>query len=110
MGLFDEVIQHLLGVLEVGDDAVLHGADGDDVSRGSPQHLLGVFSHRFHPSRLLVDGDDGGLANHDSLAPGVNQGVRGPQIDGEVVGKQAQDGSRAPGQGTLRHHGFSVPP
>src|SRR5262249_1781062 len=30
--LLDEIVQHFLGDLEVGDDAVLHGLDGDDVA------------------------------------------------------------------------------
>ena len=90
MGLLDEVVQHLLGVLEVGDDPVLHGADGDDVPGRPAEHLLRLLAHRLHPPRLLVHGDDGGLADHDSLAPGVDQGVRGAQIDGEVVREEAE--------------------
>ena len=46
--LLDEVVQHLLGVLEVGDDAVLHGLDGDDVARRAAEHLLGLLADGFH--------------------------------------------------------------
>ena len=38
--LADEVRQHLLGRVEVGDDAVAHRPDRGDVARRSPQHLL----------------------------------------------------------------------
>src|ERR1700752_1814378 len=33
MGLLDEVVQHLLGLLEVGNHAILHRLDRDDVAR-----------------------------------------------------------------------------
>src|SRR5271166_7037455 len=42
----DEVVQHLLGDLEVGNDAVLHRLDGDDVARRTAKHLLGLFAYR----------------------------------------------------------------
>ena len=38
--LLDEVGQHLLGDVEVGDDAVLHRLDGDDVAGRAAEHLL----------------------------------------------------------------------
>src|SRR5271169_4043933 len=40
--LLDEIVQHLLGDLEVCDDAILHGLNGDDVARGATKHLLGL--------------------------------------------------------------------
>ena len=40
VGLLDEVVQHLFGLLEVGDDAVLHGLDGDDVAGVRPSISL----------------------------------------------------------------------
>jgi hypothetical protein len=33
MRLLDEVVEHLLRDFEVGDHAVFHGLDGDDVAR-----------------------------------------------------------------------------
>ena len=44
----DEVLDHLLGDLEVGDDAVAQGADRLDVAGRAPDHLLG----------FLADGED----------------------------------------------------
>ena len=38
--LVDEVAQHLLADLEVGDDAVLQRPDGLDVSRRATDHAL----------------------------------------------------------------------
>ncbi len=42
--LLDEVVQHLFGVAEVGDHAVLHRLDGDDVAGRAAEHLLGLFA------------------------------------------------------------------
>ena len=60
--LADEVRQHPLGRLEVGDHAVAHRADGGDVAGRAAQHLLGLVAHGFDLRRQRVDGDDGGLA------------------------------------------------
>ena len=43
--LLNEVPKHRLGDFKVGDDAVLHGADSDNVAGGSAEHALGLFSH-----------------------------------------------------------------
>jgi hypothetical protein len=53
---------------EVGDDAVLHGLDGDDVAGGAAEHLLGLLADGLDLIGLGVDGDDGGLVDDDALA------------------------------------------
>ena len=52
MHLADEVLDHLLGDFEIGDDAVAHRTDRLDVAGRAPQHHLGV----------VADGADGFLA------------------------------------------------
>ncbi len=89
--LLDEVVQHPLGDFEVGDHAVLHRLDGDDVARRAAQHLFGFFADRFHFAGVLVDGDDGRLVDHDAFALGVDQRVRRPQIDRQIAGKQTEE-------------------
>jgi hypothetical protein len=88
--LLDEVGQHLLGDLEVGDDSVLHRLDGDDVARRAAEHLLGVAPDRFDAAVDLVDGHDGGLVDDDALPARVDARVRGAEIDGKVAGKQRE--------------------
>jgi len=44
MRLLDEVAQHRLGNLEVGDDPVFHRANGHDITRGTPEHLFGLLA------------------------------------------------------------------
>ena len=51
-GLLDEVVEHLFGDLEVGDDAVAHGLDGHDVRRGLAEHLLGPRADGLDLARL----------------------------------------------------------
>src|SRR5699024_9975925 len=39
-----ELLEHLLGNGEVGDDAVFHGADGLDVAGNTAKHFLGLLA------------------------------------------------------------------
>ena len=90
--LLNEVIQHALGHFEVGDDAVLHRPDGDDVAGRAAQHVLGFFADGLDFAGVLVDGHDGGLVDHDALAFGEDQGVGGAQIDGQIGGEETEQG------------------
>src|SRR2546426_2811033 len=88
--LLDEVIEHLLRVLEVGDDAVLHRPDGADVRRCAAQHLLRPLADRLDASRSLIDGDDRGLAQDDPLALRVDQRGGGSEVDGKIVREETE--------------------
>src|SRR5882672_11463343 len=46
MHLLDEIAQHRLGHFEIRDDAVLHGANGLDVTWRATQHPFRLFSYR----------------------------------------------------------------
>src|SRR5690606_22149523 len=93
--LLDEVLQHLLGDGEVGDDAVLQRPDGLDVAGRTAKHGLGFGADRSDALRaaitVLPDGNNRGLVEDDSLAPAVNQRVGGTEINGKVVGKKPAD-------------------
>ncbi len=82
--LLNEVIQHLLGDFEIGDHAVFHGLDGDDIAGRAAQHFLGLFADSLHFSGVLVDGDDGWLVNDNPFAFGENESVGGSEIDGKI--------------------------
>jgi len=61
----NEVPQHLLRDLEVGDDPVPQWPDGANVPRRAPEHLLGLAPDRqdgVDPASILLDRDDRGLA------------------------------------------------
>jgi len=92
--LLDEVAQHRLGDLEVGDDAVLEGPDGDDVAGRAPDHLLRLRADGEHlapAARLLLHRDDGGLVAYDPFALHVDQRIGRSQIDREIVREQSKD-------------------
>ena len=89
----DEVLQHLLGDGEVGDHAVLHRADRDDVAGRLAEHHLGFLARppgwiscAFGPP-VLADRDHRRLVEHDALAAHVDQRVGGAEIDRQIVGK-----------------------
>ena len=95
MHLADEVLDHLLGDLEVGDDAVAHGADRLHVPGRAAQHLLGFDPHRVGPTlrpptlrRATTDGSFRTMP----LALHVDEGVGGAEIDGDIVGYDAEEG------------------
>ncbi len=81
----DEVLQHLLGDIEVSDHPILHGLDGYDIAWGSTQHVLGFTANGFNLVIDLINGDDGRLVDNDSLASGINQGIGGTQINGKIL-------------------------
>ena len=84
-GLLDEVAQHHLGHVEVGDDAVLERALGDYGAGGASNHALCVRANGEYAALALVDGDDGGLIDDNTLATHGNERVGGAQVDGEVA-------------------------
>src|SRR6185295_6164432 len=91
MRLVNEVVQHALGDLEVGDHAVLHGPDGDDVARCTTQHILRFLTNRFDFAVCFVNGDDGWLVHYDAFAFGKDQSICGAEVDGEIGRKQAKE-------------------
>src|SRR5581483_1298248 len=87
--LTDEVAQHLLGDLEVGDHAVTQRAAGGDRRRRAPDHPLGVRADRVHLPAAGVGRHDRRLGDHDPLTLDVDQRVRGPEIDRHVADPEA---------------------
>jgi hypothetical protein len=92
MHLADEVLDHLFGDFEIGDDAVAHGPDRLDVAGRAAQHHLGVVADR---ADLLLaaldhgDGDDRGLVEDDAASLHIDQRVRRAEIDGHVARQHA---------------------
>ena len=83
--LLDEVAKHLLGDVEVGDDAVLERADRGDRPRRASEHALGLDPDGVHLARALVDRDDGRLREHDAAPTHVDERVCGAEIHGHVA-------------------------
>jgi hypothetical protein len=101
VNLADEVLDHLLGDFEVGDDPVAHGADGFHVARGSAQHLLGFYAHSVDhlAAADVAERHHRGLVEHDPLALHVDEGVGRTEVDGDVVRDRAEEGRNHKGPG-----------
>jgi hypothetical protein len=68
MHLIDKITEHLLGHLEITDDAIDERASGDDMAWGFPDHLLGFASNSENLTRALVYRNDRRLVDDDTLA------------------------------------------
>ena len=91
--LLDEVAQHLLGDVEVGDDAVLQRADRGDRPRRAAEHPLRLDADRVHLAGALVDRDDRGLGEDDAAPAHVDERVGGAEVDGHVAAAEPGHGS-----------------
>lgn len=89
MCLPDEVLKHLLGHFEIGDHAVSHRPDGDNVARRATKHLLGVRTNGFDLICGLIYGDDGGFADYDAASLGVDQRVRRAEVNSQIAGTKS---------------------
>src|SRR6267142_6516497 len=76
--------QHLLGHLEVRNDAVAKRPRCRDMSGSTSDHPPCLRTHRIHAPTALIDRDDRRLEQHDPLSPPVHDRVRGPEIDSEL--------------------------
>ena len=89
--LLDEVLQHLLGVGEVGDHAVLHRPHRGDVAGRAAEHVLGFGADRDDDlaaaRRFVLDRDHRRLVQHDAAVADVDQRVGGAKVDREIVGE-----------------------
>ena len=83
--LLDEVAQHLLGHVEVGDHAVLERPDRRDRAGRAAEHALGLDPDRVHLAGARVDRDDAGLREHDAAPAHVDERVGRAEVDGHVA-------------------------
>src|SRR5207248_6479975 len=87
----DEVLEHGLDHVEVGDDAVLEGAYGDDVAGRLAYHGFGLGSHRVGLAAIaLINGHHRGLGHDDALTPHVNESICGTQVYAQVAAEKAE--------------------
>ena len=90
VGLLDEVAEHLLGGFEVGDHAVAHRADGGDAAGRPAEHLLRVVADGLDLVVDVIDRHDGRFVEHDAGAAGEHAGVRGTEVNRQVVREERQ--------------------
>ena len=88
----DELLEHLLGDREVGDDAVFHGTNRFDVARDAAKHLLGFATDGLNDllaarAAVMANRDNRGFVEHNALATDINQRVGGTEVDRHIAGK-----------------------
>ena len=93
MHLANEVLEHLFGNGEVGDDAIFQWADSLDVAGRAAEHALGLDADCGDLLGTAVlaapDGHHRRLVQHDAAAADENQGIGGSEVYREIVGKYA---------------------
>ena len=83
--LLDEVLQHLFGNGEIGNDAVLHRPDRGNIAGSAPQHLL--CSQPYLLDDFLAVGPPilaychhRGFIQDDALAANIDESIGRPQV------------------------------
>ena len=93
--LAEEIAEHRLAQLEIGDHAVAQRPDDRDRVGRAAFHLLGQVSDRAaageDAARALLHGHDRGLVEHQPFADHADQRVGRPQIDGQIATEAAQE-------------------
>ena len=99
----NEIAQHHLADLEVGDHAVLQWPDRLDVARRPANHPLGLDTDCERVSVLDIDRDDRRLVENYATTD-VDERVSGAEVDGHVTTDEGEPAFRhtsAPGLGGL---------
>ena len=80
--LVDEMLDHLLGDLEVVDHAVSERPEGLNVVRRLADDDLGVGAYCPDASNPIrgLDRNNGRLVDHDPLSRRVDKGIGGPKV------------------------------
>ena len=84
MNLANEVGDHLLGDVEVANDAVSKRPYGGDACGSSAEHSLGLGADGQDPLGPRVDGHDAGLADDDATVANSHQGIGCTEIDPDI--------------------------
>jgi hypothetical protein len=88
--LLNEVAEHPLGHVEVGDHAVLERPDRHDIARRAADHPLGLDAHRDHLAGVRIERDHARLVENDPPAAHVDQGVSRAEVDRQVTAEERQ--------------------
>ena len=82
-----ELPQHPLRHVVVGDHALPQGTDGHDVAGGTAQHGLSVAAHLQQLAGIFVDGHHRRLVEHNALTLHINQHRGGAEVDTNILCK-----------------------
>ena len=82
--LLDEVLEHRLGDVEVGDDARLHRTDRDDVARRTTEHATRLLTDGQYALRARLNRHHGRFAQHNATIFRINERIRRTEVDTDV--------------------------
>ena len=86
----NHALNHFLGGVEIGNYAILQGADGANVIVRFLVHLLGLAAHGDDFIGGAVFGDDARLIHHDFIVMN-NERIGRTQVDGDVAGQEIKE-------------------
>ena len=87
--LAEELLEHPLGHIVVGNHALPQGTDGNDVAGGAAQHLTGLLAHLQQFAGILVHCYHGGLVENDAFIFHVYQYGSSSQVNADIFCKCA---------------------
>ena len=90
--LFQKLLQHFLGHLIVGDDAVAQRPNSHGVARRAAQHIARRRADLQNLTGVLIHSDDRGFAQDNAPPLLIDQHVRRAEVDADVS-RQFHDGS-----------------
>ena len=84
MSLLDEVRQHLLCCIEIGDDPFPHRSDRANMAWSAAHHRPCLSTYSFHFTGITIDGHHRGFVNDDPTSTGIHKRVCSSQVNGEI--------------------------
>ena len=84
MGLGDEVLDHLLGVIEVRDHTVAQRTQRHNVGRRPTEHAARFGADGQYLPGSLAHGDDRRFVEDDATPADVHERVGGAEVDADV--------------------------
>ena len=81
MNAANEIFQHDLGNIKLGDDAIAQRTNDSDIARRTSHHGLGLQANGQWLAQSLINCHPGGFINNNALTAHIYQCIRGPQIN-----------------------------
>jgi hypothetical protein len=85
VNLLDKVTNHAFRNVEIRDDPIAKGPHRNYAGGRFAEHALGFRSNCQDVPRILFDGYDGGLSQHDPLTFDIHQGIGRSQVNPHVI-------------------------
>src|SRR5215467_7426991 len=90
VNFLNEIAEHSLGDVKVGNDTVLQRTDGDDIARRAAYHALRFQSDCDYLPGIGIERYYRRFAQNDPAPSDIHQSVGGPQVDGHITAEKEQ--------------------